>query len=81
MEDENVRFSIKRKGQYSGTEFCMNITQLFILSHLTTPRKMSLYILPFRNTRALFCFSSTIDENNDTVLLTEDLFSNETVTH
>ena len=25
-------------------------------------------MFPFKNTRALFCFSSTIDENTDTVL-------------
>ena len=31
---------------------------------------MLLYI-PFENTRALFCFSSTIDENTDTAHLIE----------
>ena len=36
MKHRNVRFSMKRKGQYSSIEYCVNITQLFILSHLTT---------------------------------------------
>ena len=38
-------------------------------------------MFPFKNTRALFCFSSTIDENTDTVHLIEGCFSNETVQH
>ena len=33
---------------------------------------MLLYIVPFKNTRALFCFSSTI-ENTDTAHLIEGL--------
>ena len=32
MQDGNVRFSMKRKGQYSRTVFCLKTTQLFILS-------------------------------------------------
>ena len=36
MENGNVRFSLKRKGQYSRTAFCVKTTQLFILSYLTT---------------------------------------------
>ena len=97
MEDGNVRFSMKRKGQYtahvfscefceifkntffsehvratisgySRIEFCVNIAQLVILSYPTTPRKM----FPFKNTRTLFSFSSTIDENTDTVHLIEE---------
>ena len=65
MEDENVR---GRKGHCSRIAFCVKITQLFIRSYLTTPGKMLLYI-PFQNTRTLFCFSSTIDENTDIVHL------------
>ena len=68
MEDENVSFSMKRKGHCSRMAFCVKITQLFIRSYLTTPGKMILYI-PFQNTRTLFCFSSTIDENTDIVHL------------
>ena len=64
MEDGNVRFSIKSKGQYSRIAFCMNLAQLFIRSYITALWNM----FPFKNTRALFCFSSTIDENTDTVL-------------
>ena len=96
MEDGNVRFSMKRKGQYaahvfscefckifkktyfsehvrttvsehSRIEFFVNIAQLSILSYPTTPRKM----FPFKNTHALFSFSSTIDGNTDTVHLIE----------
>ena len=96
MEDGNLRFSMKRKGQYtahvfscefceilwntffsehvratisgySRIEYCVNIAQLIILSYPTTPRKM----FPFKNTRTLFSFSSTIDENTDTVHLIE----------
>ena len=96
MEDGKVRFSVKRKGQYTAhvfsyefceifkkiffsehvratvseyrrIEFCENIAQLIILSYPTTPRKM----FPFKNTRALFSFSSTIDGNTDTVHLIE----------
>ena len=69
MEDGNVRFCIKRKGPYSRIAFCVNLAHLFILSYLTTPGKM----FPFKNTRSLFCFSSTIDENTDTVHLVEGL--------
>ena len=69
MEDGNVRFSIKKKGPYSMIAFCVNLAQLFILSCLTTPWKM----FPFKNTRSLFCFSSAIDENTDTVHLVEGL--------
>ena len=96
MEDGNVRFSMKRKGQYtvhvfscefceifkkiyysehvratvseySRIEFCVNIAQLIILSYPTTPQKM----FPFKSTRALFYFSSTIDGNTDAVQLIE----------
>ena len=95
MEDGNVRFSMKRKGQYtahvfscefceifkktffsehvratvseySRIEFCGKIAQLIIFSYPTTPRKM----FPFKNTRALFSFSSTIG-NTHTVRLIE----------
>ena len=70
MEDVNVRFSIRRKGQYSRIVFCVKITQLFILSYLTTLlQKLLLY--PFLETRPLFIFSSSIDENTDTVHLIE----------
>ena len=94
MEDGNVRFSMKRKGQYTAhvfsCEFCeifkntffaehvratvseysriefrVNIAQRILLSYPTTLRKM----LPFKNTRALFSFSWTIDGNTDTVHL------------
>ena len=58
---------MKRKGQYSTIALCLNLAQLFIFSYLTTPWKMS----PSKNTRALICFSSTIDENADTVHLIE----------
>ena len=97
MEDGNVRFSIKRKGQYivhvfscefceifkkifysehvratvfeySRIEFCVNIAQRIILSYPATPRN----IFPFKNTRTLFSFSSTIDGNADTVYLIEE---------
>ena len=37
MEEGNVRFSIKRKGQYSRIAFWVKLVQLFILSYLTTP--------------------------------------------
>ena len=37
MEDGNVRFPMKRKGQYSRITFCVNLAQLFSLSYLTTP--------------------------------------------
>ena len=55
------------KVQYRRIEFCDNLAQLFILSYLTTPWKM----FTSKSTRALICFSSTIDENTDTVHLTE----------
>ena len=32
MEDRNVRFSVKRKGQYSRITFSVMITQIFIFS-------------------------------------------------
>ena len=67
MEDGNIRFYMKGKGQYSMIAFYMNLAQLFIHSYLTTPWK----IFPSKNTRALICFSSTIDENTDTVHLIE----------
>ena len=70
MEGRNVRFSLKKKGSYSKKAFCVKVTQLFIFSYLRTPWKMLLYF-PFKNTRALFCFNSTIDENTDTLHLTE----------
>ena len=54
---------MKRKEECSRIAFCVNLDQLFILSNLTTPWK----IFPFKDSRALFCFSSTIDENTDTV--------------
>ena len=62
MEDENVRFYMKRKGLYSTITFCVNLAQPFILSYLKTPWKM----FPSKNTCVLICFSSTIDENTDT---------------
>ena len=33
----NVRFFMKRKEQYGRIAFCVKITQLLILSYLTTP--------------------------------------------
>ena len=77
MEGRNVRFSMKRKRQCGRIVFCMNLAQLFILSYVTTPWMM----FPFKNSRALFCFSSTIDEHTNTAHLIEWFFSNETVTH
>ena len=38
-------------------------------------------MIPFKYTRALFCFSSTIDGHTDTVHLIEGFFSDERVTH
>ena len=67
MEDGNVRFYMKRKGQFSTTAFCVNLAQLFILSYLTTTRKM----FPSKNTRILICFGSAIDEYTDTAHLIE----------
>ena len=67
MEDENIRFYIKRKGQYSTIAFCVNLAQLFIISYLATPWKM----FPSKNTSTLICFSSTIDENTETAHLIE----------
>ena len=64
---ENVRTTVS---EYSRIEFCMNIAQLIILSYPATQRK----IFPFKNTRALFSFSSTIDGNTDTVHLIEGFF-------
>ena len=55
------------EGTVSTIAFCVNLAQLFILSYLTTRSKMFLS----KNTRALICFSSTIDENTDTVHLIE----------
>ena len=71
MEDGNVKFSTKRKGEYSRVYrvFCVTLAQLLILSYLTTPWK----IFPFKDTCALFCFKSTIDENADTAHLIEGL--------
>ena len=92
----NVRFSMKRKGQYaahvfscefckifkktyfsehvrttvpeySRIEFFVNIAQLSILSYPAIPWKM----FPFKNTHALFSFSSTIVGNTDTVQIIE----------
>ena len=68
MEDGNVRFSMRRKGQYSRMAFCVNLAQLFILSYQSRPRKT----FPFKNSLALFCFSSTIDENTDNFHLIEE---------
>ena len=62
MEVGNVKSSMKRKGQYTRIAFCVMIT------HITATWKFFLYI-PFRNIRALFYISSTIDENTDTVHL------------
>ena len=83
MEDGNIRFSLKRKRQYSRIAFCMEITQLFILSYLTIPCTFNSTraLLCFSSHRASFCFSSTIDENTDTVYLIEGFAYNETVTH
>ena len=36
MKDGNVRFSMKKKGQYTRIAFSVKITQIFILSYLTT---------------------------------------------
>ena len=68
MEDGNVRFSMERKGQCSRILFCVKITQFFIC-HQHSER---CYCIPFQKTRALFYFSSTADENTDTVLLIEE---------
>ena len=67
MEDGNVSFYMKRKGQFSTTAFCVNLAQLFILSYLTTTRKM----FPSKNTRTLICFGSAIDEYTGTAHLIE----------
>ena len=67
MEDGNIRFYMKRKGQFSTTAFCVNLAELITLSYLTTTRKM----FPSKNTRALICFSSVIDENTGTAHLIE----------
>ena len=67
MEDGNVRFYVKRKGQYGMIAFCVNLPHLFILSYLTTQRKM----FPSKKICALICFSLTIDENTGTVHLIE----------
>ena len=53
--------------EYSRIEFYVNMAQLIILSYPTTPQKM----FPFKSTRALFYFSSTIDGNTDAVQLIE----------
>ena len=37
MEDGNVSFYMKRKGQYGRIVFCVKITELFILFYLKTP--------------------------------------------
>ena len=39
----NARFSMKRMEEYNRIAFCVKMTQLFILSYLTTPWKMLLY--------------------------------------
>ena len=70
MEGGNLRLYMKRKRQHSRIAFCMNLAQLFILSYLATPWMM----FPFKNSRALFCFSSTTDEHTDTVHLIEGFF-------
>ena len=57
---EHVRGTVS---EYRRIEFCVNIAPLIILSYPTTPRKM----FPFKNIRALFSFSSTIDGNTYTV--------------
>ena len=61
-EMEVGKSSMKRKEQYTRIAFCVMIT------HITTTWKVFLYIL-FKNIRALFYISSTIDENTDTVHL------------
>ena len=61
-----LAFCLRGK-EYSRIEFCVNIVQLIILSYPKTPRKM----FPFKNTCALFSFSSTIDGNTDTAHLIE----------
>ena len=78
MDDGKVRFSMKRKGQYTthvfSCEFCeifkniffaehvwVTVSQyrrLIILSYPTVRRKM----FAFKNTRALFSFSSLLME-------------------
>ena len=80
MEDGNASLSMKSRSQHISIAFCVKMTQLFILLNLTTPGKMLLY-LPSENICALFCFSSTIDKNTDTVNVIEGFFSNETVTY
>ena len=61
---EDVRTTVP---EYSRIEFFVNIAQLFILSYPAIPWKM----FPFKNTHALFSFSSTIDGNTDTVHIIE----------
>ena len=58
----NVKSSMKRKGQYTRIAFCVMIT------HIKATWKNFLYIT-FKNIRALFYISWTIDENTDTVHL------------
>ena len=58
---------MKRKWQCSRIAFCVNLAQLFTPLYLRTLWKM----FPSKNTYALICFSSTIDENADTVHLIE----------
>ena len=67
MEDGNASFYMKRKEQRSTIAFCLNLAQLFLLSYLTTPSKM----FPSKNTCALICFSSAVDENTNTIHLIE----------
>ena len=43
MEDGNVRFSMKRKEQYSSMAFYVNLAQLFIISYLNNTVKDVLF--------------------------------------
>ena len=58
---------MKRKGQYSRIAFCVknNLVLHPFISYNTVQDISS------KNTRALICFSSTIDENTDNVHLIE----------
>ena len=62
MEVGNVKSSMKRKGQYTRIAFCVMITH-------TTATSKNFLCIHFKNIRALFYISSTIDENTDTAHL------------
>ena len=77
MEDRNVRFSMKRKGQYTvhvfSCVFCEIFKKTFFAEDVraTVSEYSRINMFPFKDTNALFSFSSTIDENTDTVHLIE----------